>query len=81
MNVKLETIRMLSCVVYSLIVAPAEQYWQCFVLIVSSIVYYDRFRLDLMCASGFIALLAAIVWLVDLVLTVRQGISGAFDDE
>lgn len=52
-----------------------------FVLISSTIILYDRFRLDLMCATGIIALLTALVWLVDLVVTVYQGIRGAFDDE
>jgi len=38
-------------------------------------------RLDLLCATGFIALLTAITFLVDLVLTVREGIRGGFDEE
>lgn len=47
----------------------------------SSIVLYDRYRLDLLCASGFVALLTAVAFAVELIITVREGIRGGYDDE
>lgn len=41
---------------------------------------YDLFyRLDLLCATGFLSMVAAVVFLVDLVLTIRFGMKGRFE--
>lgn len=41
---------------------------------------YFIYRLDLVCATGFISVIAAIVFLVDLILTVRSGSRGDLGD-
>lgn len=38
-------------------------------------------RLDLLCASGFVALLTSVAFAVELITTVREGIRGGYDDE
>lgn len=40
---------------------------------------YTLYRLDLLCATGFLSMVAAVVFLIDLVLTIRFGMKGRFE--
>lgn len=45
----------------------------------STNILYTFYRLDLLCATGFVSMVAAVVFLVDLVLTIRFGMKGRFE--
>lgn len=45
----------------------------------STNILYTFYRLDLLCAAGFVSMVGAVVFLVDLVLTIRFGMKGRFE--